>query len=129
MAKRGWCGGATVDLTITRWQHRFTGEVRVEPPKEAAQETPEDVLGAVHEEKVWEELEWPVEVTGSAWSEPDSYWEPGDAGFEVDEVKTDCPVVKNWDDLTEAEQNEAEGKLFDNARDDGGDCDPPDDWD
>lgn len=126
----GWGGSATIEITISRWVNRDTGEVRVEEPEMTEEEEEQEALAEVHEEEpLWSEQEFTCEITASAYSEPDTYWEPGGSDFEVTDFKSDCPIVSSWDDLTSSEQSSAQEDLCSSIKSDDGGYEPDYDYD
>ena len=121
----GWGGSATIELTISRWVNRDTGEVRVEEPEMTEEEEEQEALAEVHEEEpLWSEQEFTCEISGSASCEPDTYWEPGGSDFEVTDFRSSCPGIDRFEDLEQDEQSWAEEMICEAAKDSCDDYEP-----
>jgi hypothetical protein len=102
----------TVELVISRWVNRDTGEAQLHEPDLTEEQERAEALAEVHEQDpLWSEKEFICEVSGTASSEPDTQWEPGGLDFEVTAFRCECSGVAKFEDLTAEEQRDAKERI------------------
>ena len=126
MSRGGWGGSSTIELTILRWRNTLTGEILVDEP---CLDEDDETLEQVHEQPLWEEVEFSCSVSGSGGFTPGRYsgppedCYPDEEDFEIADFSSDCPGLIRFEDLTKGEQEDAAEKICDSIKTSGDDRD------